>query len=91
MSRSLLAIHPAIPSLCIRLMKGVVVAILSIVWTSCEQFRDRHHMSFVCGVVLFFLFRAMATFPIPWRSFIAGMSKVFETVYGAVRSAGSRV
>jgi len=46
---------------------------------------------YLCGKAVFFLFHFMATFPILWRFFIAGMRKVFETVYGAVRSAGSRV
>jgi hypothetical protein len=77
-----------------------MVVILSIGWTFCEASRVPHYMLFVYGMVVFFLLRAVATFTIPWRSFrlssefrvisSAGMRKVFETVYDAVRSAGGR-
>ncbi|KAI0287147.1 hypothetical protein BC826DRAFT_1046341 [Russula brevipes] len=78
-------------TLFIRSLKGVAVALVFLWWADHEDDRDPHYTLYLCGMAVFFLLRFVATFPIPWRSFIAGMSKVFETVYGAVRSAGSRV
>jgi len=72
-------------------MKGVVVVVMFLWFANYEEDRDPHYVLYMCGMVVFFLLRFMATYPIPWRSFIASMSKGFETVYGAVRSAGSRV
>jgi len=60
-------------------------------WEILEDDHNPHYVLYMCGMTVFLLLRMMATFPITWRSFIAGMSKIFETVYGAVRSAGSRV
>jgi len=70
---------------------GVCIAALFVLFGFLQYVPNPHYVLYMCGVVVFFLLRFLATFPIPWRSFTAGMSKVFETVYGAVRSAGSRV
>jgi len=69
-------------------MKVAALAALFITWEVLENGRHPYYRLYVCGMTAFSLLRIMA---IPWRSFITGMSKVFGTVYGAVRSAGSRV
>jgi len=82
---------PPAAALLFRSLKGAAVAAVSIEWTICEDSRNPHYMLFVCGMVVFFLLRVIATFTSPWRSFISGMRKVIETAYDVVRSPGSRV
>jgi hypothetical protein len=42
-------------SLWFQLLKGVLVVALLFGWALSEKFRDPHYVSFVCGVMIFFL------------------------------------
>jgi len=73
------------------ILGGVWVASLFLSFVIFGVAPNPYYVLHLCGLAVFILLRIMATFPNLWRPFIAGMWKVFETVYGAVRSAGSRV
>ena len=51
-----------------QLLKGVLVVALLFGWALSENFRDPHYVSFVCGVMIFFLHRFLAAYGKFWRA-----------------------
>ena len=59
----ILAARLSIPGpLWFQLLKGVLVVVLFFGWVLSQKFRNPHYVSFVCGVMIFFLHRFLAVF-----------------------------
>ena len=44
-----------------QLLKGALVVVLLLGWALSENFRNPFHVSFACGVIIFFLYRFVTT------------------------------
>jgi hypothetical protein len=74
-------------------VKGVLVAVLLLGWILSEKFRNPYYMSFVCGIVTFFLYRFLIAYTprarrSSYRRRRRRVAKIAKTAYsGRIRSA----